>query len=70
MDTQTLNLNSAQCLVIASDFGMTKITNVCTGVTTNVAWGSVDWTVAIGLTAGAILVTGLFASMIITVIRS
>ena len=52
---QTVNLNVdaktlEQCLKSTSNFGETIYRNICTGAQTAVAWGSVDWTIALVLT--------------------
>ena len=51
---QVVNLNIdaktlEQCLKSTSNFGETILRNICTGQTTTVPWGSVDWALAIFL---------------------
>lgn len=41
--TDTLNLNSADCLQTVNDIGVSHIHNICTGAVIDVPWGSLDW---------------------------
>lgn len=64
-----LNLNHADCLRSVSDFGKTTVHNICTGTTSEVPWGSLDWTVIVTvLFAGAAVVVFFFV-MFISLIR-
>lgn len=63
------NINFAVCLKDATDFGVTHVHNVCTGTVQHIAWGSADWALAAGLTAGAAVFVLLFASMAVMMIR-
>lgn len=38
-----MNLNVAQCLREAPNWGHTTIYNVCKGTNFDVPWGSIDW---------------------------
>lgn len=39
----TINQNAATCIQSANDFGVTHYHNICTGIATNVPWGTSDW---------------------------
>ena len=50
MKTQTqVDLNQAQCIQSISNFGETIYTNICSGVTTSLQWGTADWAAAVFL---------------------
>ncbi len=59
--TDTLNLNSADCLKTVRDIGVNHIHNICTGAVTDVPWGSLDWFVII-------ILGGVFAAVFATLI--
>ena len=64
-----VNLNHANCLRSVSDFGKTTVHNICNGATSEVPWGSADWTLAIFLIAFGGAVALLFAGIGISIIR-
>ncbi len=62
----TVALNSSRCIQEAAHFGYTTYVNICSGISTNVAWGGVDWCgfafiglLAVLLLAGVIALIGL-----------
>lgn len=70
MNSQTdLNLNHANCLQSATDFGKTTVHNICNGAISEVPWGSADWAVALGLVGFGIFIVILFGSMAISMWR-
>jgi len=64
-----INLTHADCLKSMSDFGMTRVHNICTGAITEVPWGTADWTLVIAFCAVAAGVALTFIGMGITIIR-
>ena len=58
-----LNLNTADCLRSASDFGVTHVHNICTGAVTDVPWGSLDWVAAFAVATIIIFVLGIFTML-------
>lgn len=60
----TINLNTAECLRSISDFGSTRIQNICDGTMTVVPWGTADWAGAIFLMALGLFIIIVFGSMI------
>lgn len=53
---QTINLNASHCIQKAGNIGSNLFTNICSGKTTVVPWGSADW-------LGAIVIGGLMLSL-------
>lgn len=49
----TINANLNQCIKHALNIGETVYTNICSGTTTTVPWGTMDW--ALGFLVGALV---------------
>jgi hypothetical protein len=63
------NVNSADCIRTAAHFGETVVYNICSGKVTTIPWGSVDWALALGLSAFAAVIGIVFLAMAVAIIR-
>lgn len=66
--SQDINFNATECLRTATDIGVERVHNICTGTVTAVEWGSADWALAIvfgSLMAAAALVVSAIVILII-----
>lgn len=63
------NVNLAVCIQKTTDFGVSHIHNVCSGAITDVAWGSVDWMLCIGLIGFGVAMTAMMGGLAVAFIR-
>ena len=68
MPPQDINLNSSHCLRTVNDIGVQHIHNICSGIVTDVPWGTMDWVFVGGASIGGIVflvMLGAFATIMI-----
>lgn len=62
------NLNNTECVQKISNFGETTVMNICSGSVSHVPWGSMDWSVFIGIGVLMAAVIGLFIFLFCAVV--
>lgn len=67
MDTNIGVQATTECMKATSHFGSTTYVNVCTGKSTEVVWGGMDWVAAIGVTIFVGLLIALLGYFVKTV---
>lgn len=62
-------LDKAECIKRAMHLGFSRYYNICTGTTTDVPWGAMDWLVGFGIGAMMFALVGLIIALLIMLIR-
>jgi len=71
MENVNLNLDSQtleQCLKTVSNFGNSKLINICNGQINIIPWGTVDWLVAIILIIIGLGVCGIILGVVFCIL--
>lgn len=58
-----INLNKAECLRTALEFGAYRVHNVCSDAVTTIPWGGVDWLVCFGVAGFGFVIVAMFGAM-------
>lgn len=64
------NLNTTQCLKESMNWGETIVRNICNGSIHSVPWGTMDYVVAVLAIAVVGAIIGLFAALLLDIVRN